>query len=53
MGVRQQRKRDVDRIRQLFTADDADFDRLQLIAKLEREWNACSAIWPARTFNIF
>ena len=31
------RKRDLDRIRRLFTADDAEFERLVLIARLESE----------------
>lgn len=31
------RRRDLDRIRRLFTADDAEFERLALIARLELE----------------
>lgn len=31
------RKRDLERIRRLFTADDAEFERLALIARIELE----------------
>ena len=36
---RARRRRDLDRIKRLFTADDADLERLRLIAELEREWS--------------
>lgn len=35
---RQRRERDLDRIKRMFTPDEAEFERLKLIAELEAEW---------------
>jgi hypothetical protein len=35
---RQRRRSDLERIRRLFTPDDAEFQRLVLVARLAEEW---------------